>query len=121
MTVTVGAGTHVASRPGEHGEDLVDIVIVREAPSDASRHGRATTGHVSLRGEGGRAVLDLQTLVEIGVEKNTTIVFPAPLMSTVEELRGFLSRETTATTPVVEPSGEIELARNGGAVAADRK
>jgi len=32
-----------------------------------------------------------------------------------------LSRETTATTPVVEPSGEIDLARNGGAVAAARK
>jgi regulator of protease activity HflC (stomatin/prohibitin superfamily) len=64
---------------------------------------------------------NLQTLVEIGVEKNTTIVFPAPLMSTVEELRGFLSRETTATTPVVEPNGEIEPARNGGAVAAARK
>jgi regulator of protease activity HflC (stomatin/prohibitin superfamily) len=64
---------------------------------------------------------NLQTLVEIGVEKNTTIVFPAPLMSTVEELRGFLSRETTATTPVVGPPGEIEPARNGGAAVAARK
>ena len=63
---------------------------------------------------------NLQTLVEIGVEKNTTIVFPAPLMSTVEELRGFLSRETTATAPVVGPRGEIEPAHNGGPVAAAR-
>jgi regulator of protease activity HflC (stomatin/prohibitin superfamily) len=36
---------------------------------------------------------NLQSLVEIGVDKNTTVVFPAPLMSTIEELRSFLSRE----------------------------
>jgi hypothetical protein len=37
---------------------------------------------------------NLQTLVEIGVERNTTIMFPAPLMSTIQELTAFLSRET---------------------------
>lgn len=36
---------------------------------------------------------NLQTLVEIGVDKNTTVVFPAPLMSTIQELGAFLSRE----------------------------
>jgi regulator of protease activity HflC (stomatin/prohibitin superfamily) len=36
---------------------------------------------------------NLQSLVEIGVDKNTTVVFPAPLMSTIEELRSFLTRE----------------------------
>jgi regulator of protease activity HflC (stomatin/prohibitin superfamily) len=41
---------------------------------------------------------NLQTLVEIGVEKNTTIVFPSPLMSTVEELGSFLTRERSAAT-----------------------
>src|SRR3984885_3692852 len=39
---------------------------------------------------------NLQTLVELGVEKNTTIVFPAPLMSTIQELGAFLKRETAA-------------------------
>jgi len=39
---------------------------------------------------------NLQTLVELGVEKNTTIVFPAPLMSAIGELSAFLARETTA-------------------------
>ena len=29
---------------------------------------------------------NLQSLVEIGVDKNTTVVFPAPLMSTIGEL-----------------------------------
>jgi len=39
---------------------------------------------------------NLQSLVEIGVDKNTTVVFPAPLMSTIEELGAFLSREGAA-------------------------
>ena len=39
---------------------------------------------------------NLQSLVEIGVDKNTTVVFPAPLMSTIEELGAFLSREVVA-------------------------
>jgi regulator of protease activity HflC (stomatin/prohibitin superfamily) len=41
---------------------------------------------------------NLQTLVEIGVDKNTMVVFPAPLMSTIGELGTFLARETTAST-----------------------
>jgi regulator of protease activity HflC (stomatin/prohibitin superfamily) len=39
---------------------------------------------------------NLQSLVEIGVDKNTTVVFPAPLMSTIEELVAFLTRENNA-------------------------
>jgi regulator of protease activity HflC (stomatin/prohibitin superfamily) len=39
---------------------------------------------------------NLQSLVEIGVDKNTTVVFPAPLMSTIEELGAFLARESDA-------------------------
>ncbi|WP_439657919.1 SPFH domain-containing protein [Lentzea sp. HUAS TT2] len=39
---------------------------------------------------------NLQTLVELGVDKNTTVVFPAPLMSTIGELGSFLSRESAA-------------------------
>jgi regulator of protease activity HflC (stomatin/prohibitin superfamily) len=39
---------------------------------------------------------NLQTLVELGVEKNTTIVFPAPLMSAIGERGAFLARETAA-------------------------
>jgi regulator of protease activity HflC (stomatin/prohibitin superfamily) len=39
---------------------------------------------------------NLQSLVEIGVDKNTTVVFPAPLMSTIEELIAFLTRENDA-------------------------
>jgi regulator of protease activity HflC (stomatin/prohibitin superfamily) len=39
---------------------------------------------------------NLQTLVEISVDKNSTIVFPAPLMSTIQELGAFLEREAAA-------------------------
>ena len=39
---------------------------------------------------------NLQSLVEIGVDKNTTVVFPAPLMSTIQELGAFLAREAAA-------------------------
>ncbi|MHB8588436.1 MAG: slipin family protein [Candidatus Dormibacteraceae bacterium] len=36
----------------------------------------------------------LQSLIEIGVDKNTTVVFPAPLMSTIQDLSAFMARET---------------------------
>jgi hypothetical protein len=39
---------------------------------------------------------NLQTLVEVAVDKNSTVVFPAPLMSTIAELAAFLQRESTA-------------------------
>ncbi|MFY9930784.1 MAG: hypothetical protein WAK82_22560, partial [Streptosporangiaceae bacterium] len=39
---------------------------------------------------------NLQSLVEIGVDKNTTVVFPAPLMTTIAELGSFLASEKTA-------------------------
>ena len=55
---------------------------------------------------------NLQSLVEIAVDKNSTVVFPAPLMSTIGELSAFLAREnqaaeaaarTAATTPAPPP------------------
>jgi regulator of protease activity HflC (stomatin/prohibitin superfamily) len=50
---------------------------------------------------------NLQTLVEIGVDKNTTVVFPAPLMSTIQELGAFLTKEATAAT-AAPPSPDAE-------------
>jgi regulator of protease activity HflC (stomatin/prohibitin superfamily) len=48
---------------------------------------------------------NLQSLVEIGVDHNTTVVFPAPLMSTIGELGAFLAREQAAvTTPTQAPT-----------------
>ncbi|MGV9839712.1 slipin family protein [Nocardia niigatensis] len=39
---------------------------------------------------------NLQTLVELGVDKNTTVVFPAPLMSAIGDIGAFFARETAA-------------------------
>jgi hypothetical protein len=47
---------------------------------------------------------NLQSLVELGVDKNTTVVFPAPLMSTIGELGAFLARENAAAAPRVSGS-----------------
>ena len=53
---------------------------------------------------------NLQSLVEIGVDKNTTVVFPAPLMSTIAELGSFIAREQAAASTVLPPAGDSELA-----------
>jgi len=61
---------------------------------------------------------NLQTLVELGVDKNTTVVFPAPLMTAIGELGSFLARETAAATalghPPVSQPGSTPIA-NGSA------
>jgi regulator of protease activity HflC (stomatin/prohibitin superfamily) len=66
---------------------------------------------------------NLQSLIEIGVDKNTTVVFPAPLMSTIGELGNFLAREATGaasataavpTTPAPDPTANrapVDVAR----------
>jgi hypothetical protein len=59
---------------------------------------------------------NLQSLVEIGVDKNTTVVFPAPLMSTIQELTAFLSRENTSST-AAQPG--LAQSPNGQATADD--
>lgn len=46
---------------------------------------------------------NLQTLAEISVDKSSTVVFPAPLMSTIQELGAFLSREATAAGDMRTP------------------
>ena len=58
---------------------------------------------------------NLQTLVEIGVDKNTTVVFPAPLMSTIGELGTFLRRETRATPARRRTGRRIPRATDGRA------
>ncbi|HEY6960214.1 MAG TPA: SPFH domain-containing protein [Candidatus Limnocylindria bacterium] len=57
---------------------------------------------------------NLQTLVEIGVDKNTTVVFPAPLMSTIQELGAFLAREKSAAVPFAASADGNAATANGG-------
>ena len=53
---------------------------------------------------------NLQSLVEIGVDRNTTVVFPAPLMSTIGEIGAFLAKETPAAgaLPPVPATARID-------------
>ena len=51
---------------------------------------------------------NLQTLVEVAVDKNSTVVVPAPLMSTIGELGAFLARETEAAAALAGPDSSTE-------------
>src|SRR6266568_7665376 len=74
---------------------------------------------------------NLQSLVEIGVDKNTTVVFPAPLMSTIAELGAFIAREkessaatanATATDSIPSPAAPLtplDMAAVNGAPSLD--
>jgi regulator of protease activity HflC (stomatin/prohibitin superfamily) len=61
---------------------------------------------------------NLQSMVEIGVDKNTTVVFPAPLMSTIAELGSFLARESAAAAAHAEVAVVVPppVVLNGGGV-----
>jgi regulator of protease activity HflC (stomatin/prohibitin superfamily) len=61
---------------------------------------------------------NLQTLVELGVDKNTTVVFPAPLMSAIGDIASFFQRETAAAA--VLPSVAQAVERNGADLALPR-
>src|SRR5574341_2342894 len=57
----------------------------------------------------------LQTLVEIGVDKNTMVVVPAPLMSTIREVSGFLGKEMSAVPAPAPAPTAVEAAPGHGA------
>jgi regulator of protease activity HflC (stomatin/prohibitin superfamily) len=69
---------------------------------------------------------NLQSLVEIGADKNTTVVFPAPLMTTIAELGTFLAREQHAAglpaglsaAPVPPAAGPVALPGPAGSPPA---
>jgi regulator of protease activity HflC (stomatin/prohibitin superfamily) len=87
--------------------------MARQAEAEREKRAKiiAAEGEALAAGELGRAsdtmmahplalqLRNLQTMVEIGVDKNSTIVFPAPLMSTIQEVGAFLARETAAARP----------------------
>jgi regulator of protease activity HflC (stomatin/prohibitin superfamily) len=91
--------------------------MARQAEAEREKRAKiiAAEGEALAAGELGRAsdtmmahplalqLRNLQTMVEIGVDKNSTIVFPAPLMSTIGELGAFLSRENAAAIAPGDP------------------
>jgi hypothetical protein len=85
--------------------------MARQAEAEREKRAKiiAAEGEAQAAGELARAsdvmmehplalqLRNLQSLVELGVDKNTTVVFPAPLMSTIQELTSFLGRENAAS------------------------
>ncbi len=57
---------------------------------------------------------NLQTLVEISVDQNSTIIFPSPLMSTIQELGAFLKREGEAEADLTALLAKLPAALNPG-------
>jgi regulator of protease activity HflC (stomatin/prohibitin superfamily) len=108
--------------------DSMKRAMARQAEAEREKRAKiiAAEGEALAAGELARAsdvmmehplalqLRNLQTLVEIAVDKNSTVVFPAPLMSTIQELGAFLKRETTAagdlpaaaTLPPAAPNGK---------------
>ena len=95
-----------------------------------TRENHYRRGRIAGRGRAGRRLghhdgpplalqlRNLQTLVELGVDKNTTVVFPAPLMSTIAELGTFLARESgAAAQPEPQPQPPIPIPAAAAAVA----
>jgi regulator of protease activity HflC (stomatin/prohibitin superfamily) len=110
--------------------DSMQRAMARQAEAEREKRAKiiAAEGEALAAGELARAsdvmmahplalqLRNLQTLVEISVDKNSTVVFPAPLMSTIQELGAFLAREATAVgalpaTPVVPAPHDREPAR----------
>jgi len=107
--------------------DSMKRAMARQAEAEREKRAKiiAAEGEALAAGELARAsdvmvahplalqLRNLQTLIEIAVDKNSTVVFPSPLMSTIGELGAFLDRETTAagdltsaSRPVTSPNGE---------------
>jgi regulator of protease activity HflC (stomatin/prohibitin superfamily) len=90
--------------------DSMQRAMARQAEAEREKRAKiiAAEGEALAAGELGRAsdvmmahplalqLRNLQTMVEIGVDKNSTIMFPAPLMSTIGEVGAFLNREIEA-------------------------
>jgi regulator of protease activity HflC (stomatin/prohibitin superfamily) len=111
--------------------------MARQAEAEREKRAKiiAAEGEALAAGELGRAsdvmmahplalqLRNLQTMVEIGVDKNSTIVFPAPLMSTIQELGAFLNRETQAAggLPKPGPAPPEPTPRSNGDLAASTR
>ena len=94
--------------------DTMKRAMARQAEAEREKRAKiiAAEGEAMAAGELARAadvmaehpialqLRNLQTLLEISVDKNSTVIFPSPLMSTIEEIGNFLSRETRAAAGI---------------------
>jgi regulator of protease activity HflC (stomatin/prohibitin superfamily) len=106
--------------------DSMKRAMARQAEAEREKRAKiiAAEGEALAAGELGHAsdvmmahplalqLRNLQTLIEIAVDKNSTVVFPSPLMSTIGELGAFLNRETQAAGDLPTPT--IQRATTNG-------
>ena len=106
--------------------DSMKRAMARQAEAEREKRAKiiAAEGEALAAGELARAsdvmmahplalqLRNLQTLIEIAVDKNSTVVFPAPLMSTIGELGAFLNRETQAAGDMPDTPAEC-VSANG--------
>jgi regulator of protease activity HflC (stomatin/prohibitin superfamily) len=102
-------------------------VIARQAEAEREKRAKiiAAQGEALAAGELAQAsdvmmahplalqLRNLQTLVEVAVDKNSTVVFPAPLMSTIGELGAFLARESKAAVELAAVPALPSSSENG--------
>jgi regulator of protease activity HflC (stomatin/prohibitin superfamily) len=107
--------------------------MARQAEAEREKRAKiiAAEGEALAAGELGRAsdvmmahplalqLRNLQTMVEIGVDKNSTIMFPAPLMSTIGELGAFLNRENAAALD--QPAAVEPVPSNGDVLGRSKR
>jgi regulator of protease activity HflC (stomatin/prohibitin superfamily) len=72
-------------------------IIAAEGEALAA-HALGTASDIMMEHPVALQLRNLQSLVELGVDKNTTVVFPAPVMSTIQELGAFLARESSSAS-----------------------
>lgn len=110
--------------------DSMKRAMARQAEAEREKRAKiiAAEGEALAAGELARAsdvmmehplalqLRNLQTLVEIAVDKNSTVVFPAPLMSTIQELGAFLKRETLAVGEI--PAATVDSGSPNGGTGA---
>ncbi len=94
--------------------DTMKRAMARQAEAEREKRAKiiAAEGEALAAGELARAadvmmahplalqLRNLQTLVDISVDKNSTVIFPSPLMTTISEIGAFIAKESSAASGI---------------------
>ena len=96
--------------------DTMKRAMARQAEAEREKRAKiiAAEGEALAAGELARAadvmmahplalqLRNLQTLVDISVDKNSTVIFPSPLMTTISEIGAFIAKESSAASGIAD-------------------
>ncbi len=96
--------------------DTMKRAMARQAEAEREKRAKiiAAEGEALAAGELARAadvmmahplalqLRNLQTLVDISVDKNSTVIFPSPLMTTISEIGAFIAKESNAAGSIAD-------------------